>query len=112
MLQVAEPEPAPGLANRDAVHAELAELGPEIARERVAAVDLLGARRNMCGREAAHALAQHVRRLTEPEIEPTETACQHGDGPFVESGSGGESGRTRAVLQSGGGAPGPLKTLS
>src|SRR5262249_47511274 len=86
MFEIAEPEPTPGLADRDAVNAELAEFGPEVAWEGVAAVDLLGARRNMRGCEAAHTLAQHVRRLTEPEIEPTETACQHGS--ILDSGPG------------------------
>src|SRR5215471_10515307 len=79
MLEIAEPKPAELLRDRDAMHAELAKLGPQIARESVAAIDLGSARRDARGRETAHALAQHVRRFPEPEIEPPETACQHGN---------------------------------
>jgi hypothetical protein len=78
VLEIAEPEPAELLRHRDAVHAELAKLGPQIAREGIAAIDLGGARRDARGREAAHALAQHVRGFPQPEIEPAKTACQHG----------------------------------
>src|SRR5262245_43652787 len=67
VLEIAEPEPAEGLVDRDAVGAELAELGPKVAREAVAAVDLVRTWRNMSGREAAHTLAQHVRVFPEPE---------------------------------------------
>ena len=68
MLEIAEPRPAPFLLDRDAVHAELAELGPEIARKGVAAVDLVGARRDLVGGKAAHAVAQQVGGLAEVEI--------------------------------------------
>ena len=69
MLEIAEPGPAPLLLDRDAVHAERAELGPELAREGVGAVDLVGARRDLVGGEAAHAVAQQVGGLAEVEIE-------------------------------------------
>src|SRR5262245_47560414 len=77
VLKIAEPKPTERLRHRDAMHAELAELRPQIARKGIAAIDLGGARSYPRGREAAHALAQHVRRFPEPEIEPPETACQH-----------------------------------
>src|SRR5262249_55120488 len=79
VLEIAEPKPAELLGHRDAMHAQLAKLGPQIARESVAAMDLGGARRNACSPEAADALAQHIRRFPEPEIEPPKTACQHGN---------------------------------
>ena len=47
MLEIAEPGAAPFLLDRDAVQAELAELRPQIAREHVAAVDLVGTRRDL-----------------------------------------------------------------
>ena len=48
---------------------ERAELRPQIARERIVAVDLGGARRDLgCG-EGAHAVAQHVDLGAEIEIE-------------------------------------------
>src|SRR5229473_6153216 len=77
MLEIAEPGPAPFLLDRDAVHAELAELGPKIAREGVAAVDLVGARRNPIGGEAAYAVAQHVGRLAQAEIEAADVVHAH-----------------------------------
>src|SRR5262249_20867263 len=62
---------------------------PEIAREAVAAVDLLGTRRNVRGGETAHALAQHVGGLAEAEIESPKTASQHGRWPLVRIRSSG-----------------------
>ena len=53
--EVAEPGAAPFLFDRDAVQPKLAELGPEVAREGVAAVDLVGARCDPVGGKAAHA---------------------------------------------------------
>ena len=77
MLEIAEPGAAPLLLDRDPVHAELAELRPQIARERVGTVDLVGARRDLVGREAAHAVAQHVGGLAQAEIEAAQVVPQH-----------------------------------
>src|SRR5690606_16117804 len=56
MFEIAEAGPAPFLFNRDAEQPELAELRPQIAREFVFPVDLVGARRDLALREAAHAV--------------------------------------------------------
>ena len=69
VLEIAEPGAAVLLLHRDAVQAEVAELGPELARELVRFVDLRGERRDLVGGEAAHAGAQLVGRLAEVEIE-------------------------------------------
>ena len=69
VLEITQARSAPFLLDRDAVHAELAQLRPEIAREGVAAVDLVGARRNLVGGEVAHAVAQHIGGFAEAEIE-------------------------------------------
>ena len=69
MLEIAEPCPAKFLLDRDAVHAELAQLRPQIARKGVAAVDLVGTRRDLVGGECAHTVAQQVGGLAEVEIE-------------------------------------------
>ena len=53
MLEIAEPRAAEFLLDGDAVQAEIAQLRPEIAREEVAAVDLVGARRDLVGAKAA-----------------------------------------------------------
>src|SRR5262245_12550345 len=98
MFEIAEPQPAPLFGDCDPVHAELAELGPQLAREAVAAVDLVGPRRDPRSGEAAHALAQHVRRLSEGEIEPAETTCQHGSWSFANQ-VWTEYGRAGFVLQ-------------
>src|SRR5262245_9053700 len=68
VLEVAEARPAPFLLHRDAVHAELAELGPQVAREGVAAVDLAGARRDAVVGAAAHAGARHAGALPQAAI--------------------------------------------
>src|SRR5262245_28405885 len=68
VLEIAEPSSPPLLLDRDAVDAEPAEFGPEFARERVGAVDLFGARRDLVGRESPHAVAQQVGGLAEGEI--------------------------------------------
>ncbi len=78
VLEITEPRPAPFLLDRDAVHTELAQLGPEVAREDVAAVDLLGARGNAFTGEAAHALAQHVSGLAQTEIKAANVVHAHG----------------------------------
>src|SRR5262249_36314539 len=78
VLEITEPCPTPFLLDRDAVHAELTQLGPEIAREHVAAIDFLGARRNAFSGKAAHALPQHVGRLAEAEIKAANVVYAHG----------------------------------
>ena len=77
VLEIAEPGSAPFLLDGDAVQAELAELGPEVARKGVAAVDLVGARRDLVGGEAAHAVAQHVGGLAQAEIEAANVVHAH-----------------------------------
>ena len=77
VLEIAEPGAAPFLLDGDAVHAELAQLRPEIARKRVAAVDLVGARRDPVGGEAAHAVAQHVGGLAQAEIKAADVVYAH-----------------------------------
>jgi hypothetical protein len=59
------------------VNAELAQLRPKIARKGVAAVDLVRTRRNLVGGEAAHAVAQHVGGLAEPEIKAPDIVHAH-----------------------------------
>src|SRR5262249_34429580 len=78
VLEIAEPRPAPFLLDGDAVHAELAQLGPEIAWERVAAVDLVGARGDALGGKTAHAVAQHVGGLAQAEIKAARGVHAHG----------------------------------
>ena len=69
MLEIAEAGAAIFLLDRDAVQAERAHLRPQVAREDIVAVDLVGARRDLVLREAADRLAQHVDVGAEPEIE-------------------------------------------
>ena len=77
MREIAQPGAAVLLLDGDAEQAELAHLRPQIAREGVGAVDLVGARRDLVGREAAHAVAQHVGGLAEAEIEAAQVVPQH-----------------------------------
>src|SRR6516225_5991320 len=77
MLEISQPRPAPLLLNGDPVHAEFAELGPQVARKGVAAVDFLGARRDARSRESAHAVAQGVGRLAQPEVEAAKVVHAH-----------------------------------
>ena len=60
MREIAEPCPAPFLLDGDAVQAERAKLRPQVARERIAAIDLVGPRSDLVLREIAHRIAQHV----------------------------------------------------
>ena len=78
VLEIAEPGAAVLLLHRDAVQAELADLGPQMARELVGLVDLGRQRRNLVGGEAAHARAQLVGRLAEIEIQGREIVGDHG----------------------------------
>ena len=78
MLEIAEARAAELLLHRDAMDAERAELRPQVARKLVAAVDLVRARRNLRGRETAHAVAQHIGRLAQREIEANGEVGDHG----------------------------------
>src|SRR5690606_1119975 len=69
LREIAEPGAAELGLERDAEEAELAELGPQVARERVLGVDLRGPGRDALGREAPDVLAQHREVLVEAEIE-------------------------------------------
>src|SRR3979411_686139 len=69
MREVARAGAAEFLLDRDAVQPEAPHLGPQVARKLVAAVDLLGARRDLVLREVLHGLAQLVDLVAETEIE-------------------------------------------
>ncbi len=69
MLEVAEAEAAIFLLDGDAVQAERAHFGPEIARETVLGVDPRRERRDTVGRETPHRLADHVRILAQSEVQ-------------------------------------------
>ena len=77
MLQVAEPAAAFLLIHGDAEQAEVAQPRPEVARELVARVDLLRARRDLGLREALDRRADHVRRLAKPEIQAGHSVGSH-----------------------------------
>src|SRR5262249_56300490 len=77
MVEVTESGAAPFLLDRDPMQAELAELRPEVTREGVAAVDLVGARRDLVGGETAHAVAQHVGGLAQAEVEAADVVYAH-----------------------------------
>ena len=81
MFEIAEPRPAPFLLDRDAEQPELADFRPQLAREFVGAVDLVGARRDPVLREARHAVAQHVDIGAEPEIETRPGIRDHAASP-------------------------------
>ena len=88
MFEIAQAGAAIFLVHRDAVQAERAHFRPQVAREHVIAVDLLGARRDAVLREAADGLAQHFDVGPEAEIEARPGI---GDHRFV-------SGRTETTL--------------
>ena len=67
VLEIAQPAAAILLLDRHAEQAELAELGPQMARELVGAVDLLGQRGDLARGEARHRVADHLRLLAEVE---------------------------------------------
>ena len=69
VLEVAEAEAAVLLGHGHAEQAHLAELGPELARKAVAAVDLVGDRRDAAQGEFADRLAQLVDARTQLEVE-------------------------------------------
>src|SRR5262249_25452097 len=77
MGEIAEAGAAVLLLDGDAVQAERTHLRPQIAREGVALVDLIGARRNLVIGKAARGLAQHVDVLAKPEIEALPSIGDH-----------------------------------
>ena len=78
MLKIAETRAAPLLLDGDAVQAERAHGHPKAARKGVGAVDFIGARGDLGGREAAHGVAQHFRLLPQAEIESPVSVPHHG----------------------------------
>ena len=77
MLEVAQPRAAVLLLDRDAVQAELAHLGPQLAREAVGLVDLGGDRRHLVGGEALDLVAQRVGGLAQTEVERRHCVGDH-----------------------------------
>ena len=69
MFQIAHAGAAVLLLDRDAEHAEIAELAPQIHRELVVAIDRRGERRDLVGGKTLHRAAQHVRCLAEVEVQ-------------------------------------------
>ena len=69
MFEIAEAEAAILFGDGDAVQAELAHLGPKLAREFVGGVDLGGHRRDAIGGVAARGVADGVGGFAELEIE-------------------------------------------
>ena len=71
------PAPPILLFDRNAQHAQRAELPPQIGREIVVAVDRRRARRDLIGGEILDLAAQHVRGLAEIEIERAHPVAAH-----------------------------------
>src|SRR5882724_42991 len=69
VLEIAQTRTAILLLDRDAVEAERADLGPEVAGKLIAAVDFGGARRDFVLRERMHRLSDRIRGLAEIEVE-------------------------------------------
>ena len=65
MRQIAHATAAELRIHGDAEQAELAELGPEVAGELVAAINLLGPRRDLGVSKAAHRIAQQIQVFAE-----------------------------------------------
>ena len=78
VLEIAEAGAAILLLDGDAVQAERADFGPEIAGELIAAVDFGGARRDFVLRERIYRLAYSVRSLAEIEVEHPMGVGDHG----------------------------------
>jgi hypothetical protein len=85
MLEIAEPAAAIGLLDRETQQAQRAEPGPEIAGERVRAVDFGGARGDLRFGEAGDGLADGVRRLAETEVEGGAAEGDDGRAPECEA---------------------------
>ena len=69
MFQIPHPCAAVLLLHGDAQHAEIAELAPQVHRERVVSIDGRGERRDLVGGKTLHRAAQHVRSLAEVEVQ-------------------------------------------
>ena len=69
MLQIAQAQAAIGLFHRNAVQAQFAHFRPQRTREPVLRIDPGGQRGDAVIGEAAAAVADHVRSLTQGEIE-------------------------------------------
>ena len=77
VLEIAEARAAILLLDGDAVQAELAHLGPQLAREAVGLVDLGGDRRHLVGGETLDLVAQGVGGLAQTEIERRHCVGDH-----------------------------------
>ena len=77
VLEVAQARAAIFLLDGDAVQAELAHLGPQLAREAVGLVDLGGDRRHLVGGETLDLVAQRVGGLAQTEIERRHCVGDH-----------------------------------
>jgi hypothetical protein len=69
MLKVAHAGAAIVRLHGDAQHTQIAELAPQLHRERVVSIDRRGARRDLVGGERLDAAAQHVGRFAEVEVQ-------------------------------------------
>src|SRR5262249_25100801 len=78
MGKVPEAGTAVFFLDRDAVQPERTHLWPEIARESVRFVDLVGARSDLVLGERAGGLAQHVDVFAESEVETLPGVRDHG----------------------------------
>ncbi len=88
MLEIAEARAAEFLLDGDAVQAQLAHLGPQLAREPVGLVDLGGDRRDLGGGEALDLVAQRVGGFAQAEIERRHRIRDHRYLTFLGSESG------------------------
>src|SRR6185437_2664565 len=80
MLQIAQAEAAIGLLDGDAMQAQLAHLGPQLAGEFVGLVDLRGDRRDLVGGEAGGGFADRIGRLAEAEFQGRAVVGDHARG--------------------------------
>ena len=69
MLEIAQARAAIFLLDGDAVQAELAHLGPQLAREAVGLVELWAIGATCFGGKALHLVAQRVGGLAQAEVE-------------------------------------------
>src|SRR5215213_6547977 len=77
VFEVTKTGAAPFLLDGDAVNAERAERGPQVAGKGVAAVYLVGARCDFLGRKGSDALAQHVCGLAQAKAQTVDTTSRH-----------------------------------
>ncbi len=69
MFEIAKPGAAPLFLDRDAEEAKFAHFRQQVARKRIRAVNLCGARGDFVLGETCHGLADHVRSFTEIEVQ-------------------------------------------